>query len=418
MKDRLTNNIGLKLTAVLFATLLWIVVVSIDDPVDEMTFRGIPVNVINEEIYTTQGSTYHIMEGNETVNVVVRAKRSVIKEIHSSEIKVTADMKYRASNPYNEVTVPTSVKIQGFEEKDYKAATTPQSILIQVEAHASNKFPINVATIGTPRDGYVLGKVTPNPAYVNIQGGESQVNRIKKVIAKADVSGISQNGSVEAELILYDSNDKIIDQALLGNNLGDEGLKVNVEVLRTKIVPLKFETSAIKTAPGYVMASVGYEPKSLVVAGTSEELKELSEVVIPSGALVYTNLKQSQIVDVDVKDYLPEGIRLADETLSKVVVTIQVEKSGTKTITIPVGSIKLENVLTKFKPSFATMDDVELQIQGSQAALKLAENDLEAYIDMEQYTVPGTYIIPVKVNLPVGCSLTRNVTVQIILEEK
>lgn len=418
MKDRIKNNLGLKLGAVFFATLLWFVVVSIDDPVAERSFKGIPVNVINGDIYTTQGNTYHILEGNEKVNVVVSAKRSKLKKMHLSDVVVTADIKYRVANANSEATIPTSVKINGFDDGEYNAVTTPQSILIAVEAHTTKKYPINVMTVGTPRDGHVLGKLTPNPAYVNIAGGESQVTRVKKVIARTDVSGISKSGEVEADLILYDSNDKEIDQSLLLNNLGDEGLKVNVEVLNTKTLPLKFDTSEIGTAEGYTIESVEYEPKSLQVAGAREDLQKLDRIMIPSEALKLTNLKQSQVVDVDVKEYLPENIKLADETLGKVVVSIVIEKYGTKVLTIPVGSIIQENTLTGLTPSFATMDDVELSIQGSAAALNLLGNEPKVYVDLEQYTTPGTYIVPVQIELPTGCSLVRKVSVQIIMEKK
>ena len=45
MKKSLTNNIGLKLLAFLFAFMLWLLVVNIDDPVDTKTFDSIPVTI-------------------------------------------------------------------------------------------------------------------------------------------------------------------------------------------------------------------------------------------------------------------------------------------------------------------------------------------------------------------------------------
>ena len=50
MKNKLTNNIGLKFAAVLFAALLWLIVVNVDDPVDTNIYRNIPVTVTNEPI--------------------------------------------------------------------------------------------------------------------------------------------------------------------------------------------------------------------------------------------------------------------------------------------------------------------------------------------------------------------------------
>ena len=40
MKRALTKNWGLKLLAFVFSVLLWIIVMNIEDPVDERTFRN------------------------------------------------------------------------------------------------------------------------------------------------------------------------------------------------------------------------------------------------------------------------------------------------------------------------------------------------------------------------------------------
>ena len=47
MMKRLTNNIGLKLISVVFAVILWLIVVNIDDPVSSRKFSNIPVTVVN-----------------------------------------------------------------------------------------------------------------------------------------------------------------------------------------------------------------------------------------------------------------------------------------------------------------------------------------------------------------------------------
>ena len=55
----------------------------------------------------------------------------------------------------------------------------------------------------------------------------------------------------KTELILYDNNGKIVDSTQIENNLGDEGLKVQITMLQTKSIPVEFDTSMIGTASGY-----------------------------------------------------------------------------------------------------------------------------------------------------------------------
>lgn len=52
----------------------------------------------------------------------------------------------------------------------------------------------------------------------------------------------------KSELVLYDSDNNVIDQSLLANNLGTEGVSVSVQVLETKSVKVEFDTSQITAA--------------------------------------------------------------------------------------------------------------------------------------------------------------------------
>ena len=140
MKDRLTNNIGLKVMSLLFAIILWMLVVNVDDPVDEETFRNVPVQVLHEEIFTTKASTYSILDGNETVSVTVRARRKVLSDVRSSDITVTADIRKRVSNSLSDATLPTDVEIKGFEGDYVEAYTNPRNIQIEIEPSAQKDF--------------------------------------------------------------------------------------------------------------------------------------------------------------------------------------------------------------------------------------------------------------------------------------
>lgn len=62
MIKKLKNNFGLKLLAFLFAFMLWLIVVNIDDPVMTKTFTNIPVTVEHSEILTEQNKTYQIVD--------------------------------------------------------------------------------------------------------------------------------------------------------------------------------------------------------------------------------------------------------------------------------------------------------------------------------------------------------------------
>lgn len=418
MKDRLLNNIGLKVMSLLFAIVLWMMVVNVDDPVDEETFRNVPVQVLHEEIFTAKASTYSILDGNETVSVTVRARRKVLSDIRSNDIRVTADIRNRVSNSLSEATLQTEVDIKGFEGDYVEAYTNPRNIQIEIEPSTQKDFTISVETNGTPRGGNTLGKLVADPKVIRLGGAESQINRVKKVVAVVSVSGLSESQTVQAELKLFDGDDQEVDPALFENNLGAEGLKVDVEILKTKEIPIRIEADDLRPATGYSIGKVSCVPQFVKVAGEEEKISEITEITIPAEDLEVEGISSTCEVNIDLLGYLPKGITLEDTTANTVVVTVAVERNGTKVFTIPSNNIVIEKVTGDLKPGVATLENIELHITGTDEALEKLTEIPAVSVNMEKYTMPGTYTVPVEVMLPEGCSLVGSPKVQIKLEEQ
>lgn len=58
MRERLTHNFGLKLLSLALAILVWIVVLSIEDPVYTREFSDISVTEVNGDQITEAGKAY------------------------------------------------------------------------------------------------------------------------------------------------------------------------------------------------------------------------------------------------------------------------------------------------------------------------------------------------------------------------
>ena len=167
MRRRLTANLGLKVMAFFTAVFMWLIVVNIDDPVAENSYTGVPVSVVNEEIVTATNRTYQIVDNTQVVNVTVRANRSVLNRIKQEDIVAVADMKELSLG----TQIPIDVSIPGHRYE--KAYTTPGNLQVKIEDEAKNNFPITPTTIGTVREGYVLGELNANPEKVTLRGPKS-----------------------------------------------------------------------------------------------------------------------------------------------------------------------------------------------------------------------------------------------------
>ena len=394
MKERLMNNIGLKILAFLIAGLLWLTVVNIDNPITDQTYKNIPVSVINAEVLASEETpkTYQIVDDTQMVDVTVKAKRSVLSKIEAKDIVAVADMKELTLN----TQIPIQVTVKGHEYKE--AYSNPRNLQIKLEDEETKKFPIVPKTTGTVRDGYVLGSVTAVPEQVSICGPKSVVETISKVEAKVNVSGLSQDILMKSELKLYDQDNEEIDQSLLSNNLGTEGVSINIELFRTKKIPLEFDTSRIQAADGYEFSKITYEPQEISISGEQRILKTVDKVI-------------------DISSYLPEEIELADENAGSVVVTVFVEKDGAKTFEITPGAITVDNLVKGLILDYKTADALEVQVRGSKDALEGIKINECVSIDLKDYVEPGIYDVPVTVKLPEHCTLEKSVTVSIELKK-
>lgn len=413
MRERLKNNIGLKLLAFLFAFILWLLVVNIDDPVKTKTYDNIPVVVEHEEVITTTDTkTYQIIDNTQTVSVSISAVRSVLSKIKAEDIVAVADMR----ELYLDSLVPIEVQVRGY--KVDSAVANPRNLRVKIENNASNTFPITPVTTGTVRDGYVLGTIKADPEKVTINGPESVVERISKVIAEVDVSGLSQDTKLESSLTLYDAENNVIDQSLLGNNLGKIGVNIDVTLLHTKSVPVHVDQTSIEAADGFSVAGVSYSPQEILLAGEEEVLSHITGIYVPAEAIGEEKISRKMEKTIDITPYLPEHTRLVDETGNNLLITITVEKDGTRNLDLPVGSISVKNLDDSLKMSYAGTDDLEIHIRGPREVLENYEVDKKASIDLSELKMAGTYTVSVEIELPAGCTLENKVEVQVVLEKK
>lgn len=407
---KLTRNIGLKIAALLFSIILWLVAINVNDPVETASFSGIPVEFINEEVVTNTGKSYELVGSSQLVRVTVTGTRSVLSRIRNTNISATADLSQMEANTY---LVPITAEVNGIDS-EVSAEVTPRNLQVKIEDVMRNTFPISVRTTGIQRSGYEPGEMTTNPETITIWGTESTIQNIHTVIARVDISGMSESKTVGAELVLLDGNENTMDQSQIRHNLGEKGLSVNVQMLNTKDIPISFNVTG-QPAEGFLYTGYTNEPSRIRICGTKEDLDSVSGIEVP---LDITGQSGRQEMTVDIAPYLPEGIRLANETANNVIVTVMIEQEGVKTIELPVESIQVKNLKENLSVSFEESMDLELQFTGTAEALEVLDVRYAASVDLKNYRSPGTYEVVVNIETPSGVNLTKNPTVRIILAEK
>ena len=112
MKEKLLNNLGLKVVSLVLAFVIWMAIVNISNPVVSGQPFTIPVDVRNEEILDNANLTYEIVEKDSvTVNYQVNTRNSSL--FRASDFSAYIDLK-----DYNDVTgaVPITIEVNKNKE--------------------------------------------------------------------------------------------------------------------------------------------------------------------------------------------------------------------------------------------------------------------------------------------------------------
>ena len=130
IKMSLTHNVGIKIVAVIIATLVWLMVINISDPEKTIIIYGVPVTVTDEETITDMGMVYNIESGH-YVNITVSGKRSVVGKLSTSDFEARASLKELSK--VNSIPIDISAKRNSLARKVTIEKQSVQTHIVDIE---------------------------------------------------------------------------------------------------------------------------------------------------------------------------------------------------------------------------------------------------------------------------------------------
>lgn len=321
MKLKLTDNLFLKILSVLVAIILWLLVINISDAEITETYNNVEVSLLNTDVITDNGKVFWVEDGTNYVRVKVRARKSVIDELSASDFVLTADMEKDLK--YDSLVGITVECKNRNVVVDEDVTLSRNNVSVSIEDAATEQFPIRVTATGTPNSGLVVGSLTPEQTVIKVTGPASIVEKIKKVEAVVDVTGIPGTAVRNCALKFYDAADNEIDTTYLNYTGKSDGIDVTVAMLNTKSIPLLISYTGTP-AENYEVVSVEWKPEYIEIAGNSGVLSEITSLQIPAEAVNVDGISEEQQLVVDITPYLPSGIILEDTDSASVLVIVQV----------------------------------------------------------------------------------------------
>lgn len=376
MKEKLLNNLGLKILSIFVAFFVWLVVMNVSNPLTSGS-KEVPLETVNGQVLTAANRAYEI-NGKSTVTVNYRVRTRDAYRIKASDFRAYVDLAELYS-----VTGSVEVKVEILSNKELisEITTKPGVVRVQTEELQSKPFELQTKITGHAAEGYSDGKVELTPATITVEGPVSQVGMISYMGVELNVDGAASDLTGTAKPRFYDAN---------GNELSDIGDRITVDteeisyrvaINKVKNLPLDFEVTGT-VAPGYQYTGVECSSRDVKVTGLKTNLADVNKITIPASELNINRAASDVVVTVDLRDYLPEGVELAESQNPSVEIRLKVEKLVNRTIILMDEEIEQKNPSEDYHYRFIP-EKMEVVVQGLSEDLEsLNGSDLGASVNL------------------------------------
>lgn len=408
MKNKILNNFALKILSVICAVLLWLIVMNISDYAVTIHVDDIPVVQLNGDVLEELEHVYEVSSGD-TVDIVVKGRRSVVSRLSAEDFVATADLsKMSITNTVLITVVPKDASI----EDEITITYVDNTMTLSLEDKISVQLPVLVVVDGTTADGYAVGETYSSPNIITVEGPASTVSKITEAIVRVNVNNRTNSFETNESIVLYDAYGEEVNSDKI--TVSETDIKVGINIYPVKAINVNVSVSG-QPAEGYaVVGEVQYQPQTIFIAGTEENLKLVNEIVIDDISI--SGLRETLQTSVSIADYLPTGILLAQNN-GEIVITVEIEKLVTKTLEPEASDIHVIGKNNDFEYVLETSKDFSITVEGLNAEVEgIKIDDLFPSIDCS-FMIPGTYmhIVPeIRDINNVTCEIKGSVSLKIV----
>ncbi len=379
----------LVLLSLVLSFLIWYSLTVYYNPVSTRTIKDVPIMFDTSET-AISGMGLEIVSYNiDSVDVVITGKTANVQRVTASDITVTPSMSsITAAGDYEVALNYTKAMMSDFDVVSIK----PNMVKLSVDSVVSRDYSV-IATASGATAAEDLICETPtvtDTAFrtLNVKGALSVVNRIDKVVARADVNAtLSETTEYEAEIVLFDKDGKEIDKS--GLTLSFDSTMVTVPISKVSTLPLHV---VFTNAPSNPPLGYSIDVSTVEVIGEPKVIDELARIEllpIDYGTITPDNVK------FECELNLPAGVR-ANDGREKVTVTF--DFTGVKKAVKKVQNLNF----TDFDSSLGAVKNGSLQVTvyGISTELdSLKSEDLTLNVSLKDYTSKGSYTVPATVTV-------------------
>ena len=300
------RNLPAKILALCVAVILWVVVMNDQNPAIEGSFN-VPLAVVN----SPEG--YKITKSEDSVKIKVRGPRSLFVTATADDFRAYVDLD-GAQDGKQDCKVQTALP-QGFELVE----VAPETVSFDLDKIIQKQMRAEVIVTGASAPGTTVAKVTQASSLVTIEGPESAVGTVVRVVGYVGLSGNSADFDLQVPLTAINADGREVQ----GVKVVPSATEVSISLARglTKKIVTIHPVLQENLPKDYELGDVRTDPIKIEIAGDSNTIESLSSIdTEPIDLSKLTATKK-----MTVKRALPDGITVTNREVN---VSIEVKKKS------------------------------------------------------------------------------------------
>lgn len=292
----------LKLLAVIGAAVFWFNIRNVEDPLVVQSL-SLAVRATN-----APANVEFLDASPSEVSATIRGRRSSIERAKRSLVAYV-DLTGQGVGSHD-----LPVRLAGRPKGVQVLELSQQTVRVRLDASAEGERPVTVQTPGLPSDGCEAGRAWADPPAVRIAGPSSAVERVARVVAVLDISGLSATTTREVKVQPRDASGVLVP----GVRIEPDRVLVTVPIQRVTARALPIWPDITSPPSGYQIARVTVRPATVLVTGPRKLLataQAVSTTTIDISSLRDTRSYAVRLVP-------PQGLTIVGATSAVVKVTV------------------------------------------------------------------------------------------------
>jgi len=378
LKKWFTHNLGLKIISILLSFFLWMYIYYVFGArTTKEAYIQVQLGEINSSLHVNLNPARIKVRYNGPMQMIESAEKGL-----KAVLELPEDI-----NPGTYQRKPTLVSPSNIDILEIE----PEQIEVTIERMVVKDFKIETNLVGKPENGNIVGEIKLTPSTISVEGSESTIERIKKVMVELDVTNAISDIFGSAEVKILDEQNQLIENAQASENVIQFQIHVFSSDL-TKTVPI---LPKLIGTTSWMITKVMIEPQVVTIQGPSKVLDSITGIETEDIDINY--LKGT--LDKEITLVIPDQIKNTNPDV----------KYRIKIVTEEIVTIQLKDIPIQILPANSkkavTLSEnrANLAITGKKSVVESIQQ-FQLYINIEKLSNGEHTVVIQASQLPKECT--------------